>query len=160
MKLIESIGSHSFERIVQFRACPGVDLLAAIEAAATDQKIGAGIVLSGIGALQQAVFRNLKRFPAQFPVRDEDRLFETLQTPMELVALTGWLASRRDGTLDIHAHFAASMVVDDRIVTRGGHLTAGTLCGIKVVVAIGVIADHRVFSGLDVNTRAHDIFFD
>ncbi len=159
MELIDSIGSQAIERIVQFRARPGADLLAAIEAAAVAQKIQAGLFLSGIGALRQAIFRNLKRFPAQFPISDEDRIFQKLNTPMELVSLMGWMATRSDGTLDIHGHFAASMVEDQQVVTRGGHLTHGTICGIKVVVAIGVIADDSVFSGMEAGTQTHDIFF-
>jgi len=65
---------------------------------------------------------------------------------MELVSLTGWIAPRVDGGAEIHAHFAASTVQNETVVTLGGHLTEGTICGIKVVVAILVLDDGSLYA--------------
>ena len=116
------------------------------------------MIVSGLGALKKAVFRNLKHFPAQFPVTPDDRLYLEVSKPMELVSLKGWVASREDGAPEIHAHFAASLVKDDTVVTMGGHLTDETICGIKVVVAILVVAPENVRAAMDPETQTLDLF--
>jgi predicted DNA-binding protein with PD1-like motif len=101
----------------------------------------------------------LKVFPEKFPVTPEDRLYLEITTPMELVSLTGWVAPRADGGVEIHAHFAASTVRDETVVTLGGHLTEGTVCGIKVVVALLEIDKGCARADRDESTRSLDIFF-
>ena len=158
MSLLTQIGSQTVQRLVQFRARPDAPLLAAIEEAVRSEDIGAGVIVSGLGALKKAVFRNLKHFPAQFPVTPDDRLYLEVEKPMELVSLTGWIAPREDGALEIHAHFAASLVANDTVATMGGHLTEETICGIKVVVAILVVDPENVRAAMDPETRTHDLF--
>ena len=53
MNLLECIGSQNIERLVQFRAKPNADLLIAIEEALKTEKIRAGVIVSGLGALTQ-----------------------------------------------------------------------------------------------------------
>ena len=156
---LESIGSQAIERLVQFRVKPEADLLAAIQEAIEAEEIRTGVIVSGLGALKKAVFRNLRWFPRTYPVTPQDRLYLEVKQPMELVSLMGWIAPKTGGGVEIHAHFSASMVEDDRIVTLGGHLTEGTVCGIKVVVAILVLPDGSVHADEDKKTRTFDIFF-
>jgi predicted DNA-binding protein with PD1-like motif len=78
---------------------------------------------------------------------------------MELLSLGGWLAPNPDGKIEIHAHFSASMVENDEVVTRGGHLTTGTICGIKVVVAILELPDGSVRAEIEPETQTYDVFF-
>ena len=94
LKLIESIGSQNIERLVQFRVKPDVDLLKAIEEAVKAEGVRAGVIVSGLGALKKALFRNLKVFPKSYPVTPEDRLYLEVTTPMELVSLSGWIAPK------------------------------------------------------------------
>ncbi len=157
--MIESIGSQNIERVVQFRVKPGSDLLAAIEEAVKLEDIRAGVIVSGLGALKKAVFRNLKWFPESYPVTSQDRLYLEVEKPLELVSLVGWIAPKRDGGVEIHAHFSASTVENERVVTLGGHLTEGTICGIKTVVSIIVTADSEIYAGYDEATQTTDIFF-
>lgn len=157
MNLLASIGSQQIRRLVQFRAKPGVSLLGAIESAAASEDVRAGVIVSGLGALRRAVFRNLKDFPAQLPVKPQDRLYLDISRPMELVSLTGWIAPRQDGATEIHAHFSASMVKNETVVTLGGHLTHETECGIKVVVALLVVAPEEVMAAGDPDSRSMDI---
>ena len=159
MNVIECIGTQNIERLVQFRAKPNADLLTAIEQAAAQEGIKAGVIVSGLGALKKAVFRNLKWFPKTYPVTPQDRLYLELERPMELVSLMGWIAPKKDAGVEIHAHFSASTVENDTVVTLGGHLTQGTICGIKVVIAIVVLADARVYAAEDPKTRTLDIYF-
>jgi predicted DNA-binding protein with PD1-like motif len=159
MDLLESIGSQNVKRIVQFRAKPDADLLAALEAAAEAENIQSGVIVSGLGALKRAVFRNLRWFPESYPVTPEDRLYLEVEKPMELVSLGGWLAPKETGGAEVHAHFAASTVEGDRVVTLGGHLTEGTICGIKVVAAILVLDDEASYAAVDPATQTLDVFF-
>ena len=160
LKLIESIGSQDIERLVQFRVKPDVDLLKAIEEAVKAEGVRAGVIVSGLGALKRALFRNLKVFPKSYPVTPEDRLYLEVTTPMELVSLSGWIAPKSGGGVEVHAHFSASTVENDTVVTLGGHLTEGTICGIKVVVAILVLAEGGVRADKDETTKSFDIFWD
>lgn len=157
--MIASIGSQNIERVVQFRVKPGADLLAAIEEAVKNQHIRAGVIISGLGALKKAVFRNLKWFPETFPVAPQDRLYLEVEKPMELVSLVGWIAPKSNGDVEIHAHFSASTVEKEQVVTLGGHLTKGTICGIKTVVSILATTDNGVRADHDETTQSCDIFF-
>jgi len=160
MNFLECIGSQNIERLVQFRAKPNADLLTAIEQAVELEAISAGVIVSGLGALKKAVFRNLKWFPKNYPVTPKDRLYLEVERPMELVSLMGWLAPKKGGGVEIHAHFSASTVENDSVVTLGGHLTEGTICGIKVVIAIVVLSDEGVYAAEDPKTQTFDIHFE
>lgn len=157
MRLLASVGSQPVRRMVQLRAKPGASLLASIEEAVAVEEIQAGVIVSGLGALERAVFRNLKRVPQHFPVTPEDRLYLEIRRPMELVSLTGWVAPKVGGGVAVHAHFSASLVRDDSVVTLGGHLNRDTICGIKVVVAILEIEAQEVRAVIDPGTQTHDI---
>jgi predicted DNA-binding protein with PD1-like motif len=78
---------------------------------------------------------------------------------MEIVSLTGWIATREDGDTEVHAHFSASTVIEDKIVTLGGHLTPGTLTSVKVAIVIGVIEDSDIKAGLDPRMNQIDVKF-
>lgn len=158
MTSIECIGSAPIQRVLQFRIKPGSDLLQAIAEGVQAEGVQAGVFVSGLGALRKAVFRNLRVFPEKFPVNPEDRLYLEVAAPMELVSLTGWIAPRADGGAEIHAHFAASTVRDDTVVTLGGHLTESTVCGIKVVVAILALGADQARAAMDPHSRSLDIF--
>lgn len=159
MTSIQCIGSSPVQRVVQFRVKPDSDFLKAIAEALKAEGVRAGVFVSGLGALRKAVFRNLKVFPEKFPVTPKDRLYLEIAAPMELVSLTGWIAPGIGGGTDIHAHFAASTVQNEAVVTLGGHLTEGTICGIKVVVAVLVLDDGSVYADEDPGSKAPDIFF-
>ena len=158
--IIVSSGSLKIERMVQFRVKEGSDLLLAIKEAIKKENIGTGVVVSGIGALNKAIFRNLKRFPTQFPVQRNDRIYLEITAPMELVSLGGWIAKTGSGEQQIHIHFSASTVKDETVITLGGHLIEGTIAGIKVVIGIAVLEDGKAFAKFDENTKSLDIMFD
>ena len=157
--VLAGIGSGSIERVVQLRVREGADLLRALGDAVKREKIETGVIVSGIGALNRAVFRNLKVFPETFPVRTQDRLYEEVTTPMELVTLGGWIATEPHGETHIHAHFSASTVRGESVVTMGGHLTEGTVAGIKVVVAIAVLGGDSAGAEIDEHTLSPEITF-
>jgi predicted DNA-binding protein with PD1-like motif len=156
---IEGSGFAQIQRLFQFRIKSDADLLQAISEAVSAEGIRAGVFVSGLGALKKAIFRNLKVFPEKYPVTDEERLYLEVTSPMELVSLTGWIAPNAGGGVEVHAHFAASTVQDETVVTMGGHLTEGTICGIKCVIAILVTEGGSFQSDYDKNTKSFDLFF-
>jgi predicted DNA-binding protein with PD1-like motif len=156
---IEGSGFSQIQRVFQFRIKSDADLLQAISEAVSAAGIKAGVFVSGLGALKKAIFRNLKIFPEKYPVEDEDRLYLEVSSPMELVSLTGWIAPKPGGGVEIHAHFAASTVQDEAVVTLGGHLTEGTICGIKCVIAVLVIEGDSFHADQDGLTKTFDLFF-
>ena len=155
--LLEGLGSGSVQRIVVARIKAGVDLLEGIREVVHREGIEKGIFVTGIGALQRAVFRNVKQFPKEFPVSDKDRLYLELNQPLELVSLTGHVSPKENGEPNIHAHFSASTVRGDTVATLGGHLTEGTLTSIKVTVAIAVVEGIPMGSKFSSHTKSEEL---
>lgn len=158
--LLMGMGSGTIREIVVARIKMNVDLLDALNEIVREKQIKRGVLLSGVGALKKAVFRNVKEFVDIFPVKPKNRLYYELEQPMELVSLTGHIAPRKDGTRDVHAHFSASTVMDDKIVTLGGHLMNGTITWIKIAVAIAVLDDAPMVSTMDDITKSFDLAFE
>ena len=149
LSLLEGIGKGRIDRIVMGKLRMDIDLLGGIHELAKKEKVQTGIILSAVGALKKATFRNLKVLPPDLKVEKRHRLYLELEQPMEIVSLTGWIATREDGEAEVHAHFSASTVIQDRVTTLGGHLTPGIITSIKVVIVIGVIEDTNIKAGLD-----------
>jgi len=157
LNLLEGIGRGQLTRVVMGKLKIGVDLLEGIKALAQKEGIRTGVILSGIGALKKAIFRNLKMMPPDNRVDDRYRLYLELDQPMELVSLPGWIATREDGEVEVHAHFSASTVMGDQVVTLGGHLIPGVLTSVKVVVVIGAIEESNIKAGLDPRINQIDL---
>lgn len=159
-KLLSSWGSSKVVEIVQFKVAEGADLLNAIEEGVKRSGISWGVFVSGLGALSEATFRNSRWWPKEFPVKPEDRLYLKLKQPMELLLLSGWIAPQEgSGKIKVHAHFAASTVINDTVVTLGGHLIEGTIVKIKVVVAIAKLEMSTARVVPDESSRDFDITF-
>ena len=157
--LLEGTGSGRMNRIVMGRLKMNVDLLRGITEMAKNEGVQTGVILSAVGALKKAVFRNLKVLPADLKVEKHHRLYLDLEQPMEIVSLTGWIATREDGEVEVHAHLSASTVMGDQVTTLGGHLTSGVITSVKVVVVIGVIEESNIGAGLDPRTNQIDVVF-
>ena len=155
--LLEGIGRGQLVRVVMGNLKIGVDLLEGIKELAQKEGIQTGVILSGIGALKRAVFRNVKVMPPDDRVDDRYRLYLELDQPMELVSLPGWIATKEEGAIEVHAHFSASTVMGDEVVTLGGHLVPGVITSIKVVVVIGVIEVSNIKAGLDARINQIDL---
>jgi predicted DNA-binding protein with PD1-like motif len=134
-----------------------IDLLQGIEELVKTEGVRTGVILSGVGALKKATFRNLKVLPPDFKIENHHRLYLVLEQPMEIVSLTGWIATGEEGGAEVHAHFSASTVMEDGVVTLGGHLVPGTLTSIKVVIAIGVVEETNIRAGLDPRINQIDV---
>jgi len=159
LSLLEGIGKGRIDRIVMGKLRMNIDLLQGIEELVKREGVRTGVILSGIGALKKATFRNLKVLPPDLKVEKHHRLYLELEQPMEIVSLTGWIATREDGEAEVHAHFSASTVMEDKVVTLGGHLIPGTLTSVKVVIVIGVIEESNIIAGLDPRINQMDVRF-
>jgi predicted DNA-binding protein with PD1-like motif len=157
--LTEGIGKGRLDRIVMGKLGMDIDLLEGIQELIKREGVRTGVILSAIGALRKATFRNLKILPPDLKVEKDHRLYLELEQPMEIVSLTGWMATKEDGEIEVHAHFSASTVMENKIVTLGGHLTPGTITSVKVVIVIGVIEDSNIKAGLDPRINQIDVKF-
>ncbi len=156
---LERTGSFQIGRVVIGKLKIGVDLLEGIREIVKSEGIRSGVFLSGLGALKKAVFRNARVMPPDYKMKDEYRLYVEIDRPLELVSLPGWIATKENGETEIHAHFTASTVMNDQVVTLGGHLTPGTITSIKCVITIGVIEDARIRAAIDPNVNQMEIYF-
>lgn len=155
--VLEGIGKGRMDRVIFGKVSIDADLLEGIVELIKREGVRTGIILSGIGALKKATFRNLKTMPPDYKVQKQHRLYLELEQPMEIVSLTGWIATKEDGEPEIHAHFSASTVMNDKVVTLGGHLTPGTIASIKVLVMIAVIEDTNIKAAIDSNINQIDV---
>ena len=157
--LLEGAGRGQMNRIVMGKLKMDIDLLEGIKELAKKERIQTGVILSAVGALKKAIFRNLKILPPDLKVEQHHRLYFELEQPMEIVSLTGWMATKEDGEIEVHAHLSASAVVQDQVTTLGGHLTTGVITSIKVVVMIGVIEESNIRAVLDPRINQIDVRF-
>jgi predicted DNA-binding protein with PD1-like motif len=155
--LLEGVGRGRMDRIVMGKLKMDIDLLEGIQGLAKKEGVRTGVILSGVGALRKATFRNLKILPADLKIEKHHRLYLEIEQPMEIVSLTGWMATKEDGDLEVHAHFSASTVIEDKIATLGGHLIPGVVTSVKVVVVIGVIEETNIRAGLDSRINQMDV---
>jgi predicted DNA-binding protein with PD1-like motif len=159
LSLLEGVGRGRINRMAMGKLKMDVDLLEGIMELVKKERIQTGIILSAVGALRKAIFRNLKILPSDLKVQSHHRLYLELEQPMEIVSLSGWIATREDGEPEIHAHFSASTVIQDQVTTLGGHLTPGAITSVKVVVVIGVIEESNIRAGLDPRLNQIDVTF-
>ena len=155
--VLEGIGRGRMNRIVMGKLGMNIDLLEGIRELVKRENVQTGVILSAVGALKKATFRNLKILPSNLRVESHHRLYFELEQPMEIVSLTGWIATKEDGDLEIHAHFSASTVIQDQVVTLGGHLIPGTLTSVKVVIVVGIIEETNIQAGLDPRINQTDV---
>jgi predicted DNA-binding protein with PD1-like motif len=159
LSLLEGVGRGRINRMVMGKLKMDVDLLEGIMELVKKERIQTGIILSAVGALRKAIFRNLKILPSDLKVQSHHRLYLELEQPMEIVSLSGWIATKEDGEPEVHAHFSASTVIQDQVTTLGGHLTPGAITSVKVVVVIGVIEESNIRAGLDPRLNQMDVTF-
>ena len=157
--LLEGIGRGRMNRIVMGKLKMDVDLLEGITELAKKEGVQTGIILSAVGALKKGIFRNLKLLPPDLKIETHHRLYLELEQPMEIVSLTGWIATGEDGEIEVHAHLSASTVVQDQVTTLGGHLISGIMTSVKVVIVIGAIEESNIRAGLDPRTNQSDVRF-
>ena len=158
MSGLVGLASSELSKVLQFKVRQNEDLLLAIEEAIEKAGANSGVVILGIGALKKAIFRNLKTIPEEFPVTEQDRVYPIIERPMELLTLNGWFQRKNDNKLYIHLHFTASGVNEEGdIFTIGGHLTEGTITGLKCFITAMVTNSDNTCVSFDEDIKALDI---
>jgi len=152
-----NVGSTSIDRVVVARIDPGEDLLRGIETIAEKEDISAGVIISIIGSLRKARLRNLRAFPAKFPVSDNDRSYQDVEGPLEILSVSGNICRREDKAIHVHAHITASKIVDGKIVVLGGHLSEGNETFVMVEVFIGVLKEGSFSRSMHPDRRSWEI---
>ena len=155
--LVESLGSGKVKGVVVAKIKMGVSLVKAIEEIADRENIQGGIIISGVGALRSATFRNLKEFPREFPVQPKNRVYFQREQPLEILSLSGHISRNSEGKVEVHAHFSCSAAQGETIVAFGGHLTEDATTYVKVVVAIAVLSDISMVTRMEPNTKSPDL---
>lgn len=146
------------DSLISIAVPPGADLYESILAAATEAKVEHGTIVSGIGALGQSRFRNVKRYPRAFPVVDDDRSYESIEGPLELLSLVGWIAPTEAGKPYMHAHISASTVNGGKVQVYGGHLAPGAVkAWIMIVVTVAVHGPSDAVVGRDPTALAENV---
>jgi len=108
--------------VVALRLDTGEDVLASVEKAARDNGIHTGVVISGIGTLDQAHLHHITHTGS--PPKDE---FVTYEGPIELLSIDGIIA-------DFTPHLHTCISIEDR--TYMGHLEPG--CRVLYVAEIAI----------------------
>ena len=97
--------------VVALRLDRGEDVLDSIEKAARDHGIHTGVVISGIGTLDQATLHHITT--TTYPSKNE---FPTFEGPIELLSIDGIIA-------DFNAHLHTCISIKDK--TYMGHMEPG-----------------------------------
>ena len=152
------IGSGSLGRVLVMRLGPGADLYKSLQELARRENIKAGVILSGAASLRQAVLRNVKSVPKEFPITDANRLYVAKEEPMELLALSGNF-SQRDGEIHVHAHVTISTGAEDGRA-YGGHLVEGNIVMSLAEIVVAEIVGLPMVRHIDPETKAPELYFE
>lgn len=116
-----------------FRLTRGYDLKLSIEKYCEDNKIQAGVILSCVGCLSEAVIRNASGVKCIKIDKD-----------IEIVSITGTVSQN-----GCHIHISVS---DEELKTYGGHLKDGCIVNTTAEVVILELSNHKFDRIMDENT--------
>lgn len=121
-----------------FRLVKGEDLKKKIEEYTVSNNIKAGVILSGVGCLYEAVIRDASGVNCT-----------TLKQKLEIVSITGTLSL--DGS---HIHISVS---DEELKTYGGHLKDGCLVNTTAEIVILELDSYTFTREMDEGTGYKEI---
>jgi predicted DNA-binding protein with PD1-like motif len=145
-------------RVVVLRLGPGDDILPAILEIASECGIQQGIILGGAASLTQARLRNVRRYPGQFPITDEVRVFSAFDGPLELLSLSGNISQTAKRGAYIHCHAAISTGQPDAMA-YGGHLLAETTVFSTAELSLVEVRGCDMLRLDDPETRVGELYF-
>jgi len=145
-------------KLVVMRLGPGCDIMKSLAEIAKRKSFRSGVVLSGAGSLSQVTLRNVRLFPDEFPITDQNRVYTPKKEPLEVLSLSGNI-SQRDGEVHVHCHITVSSGLDDG-QAYGGHLTEGCIVLSYCEIVIAEITDLEMKRDIDPETRALELYFE
>lgn len=149
--------SGTLKRIVVARIKRGNDLLMSLNKIVLDEGIKAGVILSAVGALSRASFRNVASFPNELPITDENRKYKVIEKPCEILSLSGNIGEIEDD-LVVHAHISLSFVQKNEVKSIGGHLVEGCVVFPFAEIVIAEISGIRMKKTIDDDTKTYQLF--
>ena len=152
------VGEGALGRILALHMDPGTDVLKGLQRALADQGLRSAVIISGAGSLKQAVLRNVRSIPNQFPITDANRVYVAKDEPMELLSLTGNVAVRQDGVVVVHGHLVISSGLQDGLA-YGGHLVEGSIVFSTMEILVAEVAGLALTRRVDEITRAAELTF-
>ena len=145
-------------KVIAMRLGPGYDLLKSLEEIVKRENLRSGVILSGAGSLSQVTLRNVRLFPDEFPIMDRNRIYTPKKEPLELLSLSGNIATR-EGEVHIHCHITVSSGLDDGRA-YGGHLTEGCVIFSFCEVMIAEVTGLEMKRSTDPETKALELYFE
>jgi hypothetical protein len=144
-------------RVMVARLKPGSDLLGALQEMVEDEGVEAGVILSGVGLLEDARLRNCKSLPEEFPITDENRTYLSFSRPLEILSMSGNI-SMAEGSPLVHAHVTLSYIEGDEIGVVGGHLIEGCIVFGFAEIIIMELKSVQMEKRFDEETRTLQLF--
>lgn len=144
-------------RIFVTRLKPGSDLLESLQDLVSKEGIEAGVILSGVGLLDEAQLRNCKSLPDEFPITDVNRSFVSFKRPLEILSISGNI-SKAEGEPLVHAHICLSYVEGDVISVVGGHLLGGCVVHGFAEIVVMELDDIEMVKRFDEETKTPQLY--
>ena len=152
------VSSGAITKVIAVKIEPGKDLLESLEKIVNKIGVNTGILVSAVGSLETGRLRNVKRVPKRFPITKTDRLYSSIDGPLEILSLSGNIMRADDGKTIIHAHLTVSRVKDGKITVLGGHLIEGNVTYVMVEIFILEI-DVKMYRRLHPLRKAMELDF-
>jgi len=146
-------------KVLVARLKPEADLILSIEEIAEKESVKSGVILSGAGLLRKAHLRNCKSLPERYPITDANRMFTTIEKPLEVLAVSGIIYTVK-GKINIHAHAVLSFVEDGEIKVVGGHLLEGCIVFGFAEIVIMELKEITLEKTFDSETQTLQLFAD
>lgn len=144
-------------RVVVIRLAPGEDILPSLVRIAKAAGIRQAIVIGGAASLTRAHLRNVRRYPAEWPITDEVRVFTKVEGPLELLSLSGNITMLENGEPYIHCHAAISLGTPDG-VAYGGHLLPDTLVFSTAELSMVEVTGLEMLRIMDSETKVGEVY--
>ncbi len=145
-------------RVVVMRLGPGEDILPTIVRIADEAGVRQAVILGGAASLRQAHLRNVRRYPEDFPITDEVRVFSMIDGPLELLSLSGNISRTADGASYIHCHAAVSTGKPDALA-YGGHLLPDTTVFSTAELSLVEVVGCDILRLDDAETMVSELYF-
>ncbi|RLI51513.1 hypothetical protein DRO61_02310 [Candidatus Bathyarchaeota archaeon] len=152
------VNSGTIIKAIAVKIEPGKDLLECLVNIVNKLEVKTGVILSAVGSLEKCKLRNVKRFPSSFPIRRTDRLYSSIEGPLEILSLSGNISQSETGKTIIHAHITVSYVKDKEIIVLGGHLIEGNMTYVMVEIFI-LDLDLKIYRKLHPLRKAMELHF-
>ena len=135
----------TLKNVYAIRFEPGEDVMESLQRYCEDQRIGHGVVISGVGSLEGCSFFDPSEIPGKPGLYQYGVPIE-LPCPIELISMNGIICTDQDGkpSLHIHAAFAAENGHE-----FGGHFKEGNRVLTTVELVIGEFAHINMSRAID-----------